>query len=57
MKKILITDAIEQSCVDILNRAGFQVDTKFGIKQDEIIKIVGEYDGLIVRSGTTVTKK
>lgn len=57
MKKILITDAIEQSCVDILNRAGFQVDTKFGIKQDEIIKIVGEYDGLIVRSGTTVTKE
>ena len=56
-KKILITDAIEQSCIDILSRAGFVVDAKFGIKKDEILKIIGEYDGLVVRSGTTVTKE
>ena len=30
---------------------------KPGIKKDELIKIIGEYDGLVVRSGTKVTKE
>jgi D-3-phosphoglycerate dehydrogenase len=27
-----------------------------GIKPDELIKVIGDYEGLVVRSGTTVTK-
>jgi D-3-phosphoglycerate dehydrogenase len=53
--KILISDPIEQSCVDILTREGFQVDQKPGIPADEIKKIIPEYAALIVRSGTKVT--
>ncbi len=53
--KILITDPIEQSCVDILTREGFQVDLKPGIPPEEIKKIIPEYAALIVRSGTKVT--
>jgi D-3-phosphoglycerate dehydrogenase / 2-oxoglutarate reductase len=53
--KILISDPIEQSCVEILTKEGFTVDTKPGIPTDELKKIIGEYDGLIVRSGTKVT--
>jgi D-3-phosphoglycerate dehydrogenase / 2-oxoglutarate reductase len=55
--KILITDPIEQSCVDILTREGFQVDAKPGLPADEIKKIIGEYVALVVRSGTKVTKE
>ena len=53
--KILISDPIEQSCVDILTREGFQVDAKPGIPPEEIKKIIPEYAALIVRSGTKVT--
>ncbi|HTR80061.1 MAG TPA: NAD(P)-dependent oxidoreductase, partial [Bacteroidota bacterium] len=53
--KILITDPIEQSCVDILTREGFQVDAKPGIPPEEIKKIIPDYAALLVRSGTKVT--
>ncbi len=55
-KKILITDPIEKSCIDILESSGFNVTYKPGLKEDEIISIVNEFNILIVRSGTKVTK-
>ncbi len=53
--KVLITDSIEQVCTDILKKEGIQVDAKPGLPPDEIKKIIGSYDGLVVRSGTKVT--
>lgn len=53
--KILITDPIEQSCVDILTREGFQVDLKPGLPAEEIKQIIHDYAALVVRSGTKVT--
>lgn len=56
-KKILITDPIEKSCIEILQSAGFEVSHKPGLKEDEIITVIKDYNVLIVRSGTKVTKK
>jgi len=56
-KKILITDPIETSCIEILQSAGFDVTHKPSLKEDEIISIINDYNVLIVRSGTKVTKK
>ena len=33
------------------------VDVKTGLSEEEIIKIISEYDGMVVRSATKVTKK
>ena len=52
---ILITDPIEQSAIDILTAEGFTVVHRPGISPDELKAVIGEYDALIVRSGTTVT--
>ncbi|MCL5266626.1 MAG: phosphoglycerate dehydrogenase [Bacteroidetes bacterium] len=52
---VLITDPIEQVCSDILAKEGIQVDAKPGLPPDEIKKVIGGYDALIVRSGTKVT--
>lgn len=57
LKNILITDPIEKSCIEILKNAGFNVDHKPGLQEDEIISIINDYNVLIVRSGTKVTKK
>ncbi|MDR2018460.1 MAG: phosphoglycerate dehydrogenase [Syntrophobacterales bacterium] len=54
--KVLVTDNIAQEGVDILEQDGdIDIDMQVGIKNDELKKIVGEYDAIITRSGTTVT--
>ncbi|MCZ6775752.1 MAG: phosphoglycerate dehydrogenase [Ignavibacteria bacterium] len=50
-----MSDNLEQSCIDILNGEGFDVDSKPGISADDLKKIIGVYDGLVVRSATKVS--
>ncbi|NOX36805.1 MAG: hypothetical protein GXO78_04630 [Calditrichaeota bacterium] len=53
--KVLITDKTSPKCAEILRNAGHEVDEKFGISKEELLKIIPEYHGLIVRSATKVT--
>jgi D-3-phosphoglycerate dehydrogenase / 2-oxoglutarate reductase len=53
--KILISDSLEQSCIDILLHEQFEVDNRPGLPAEELKKVIGAYDGLIVRSATKVT--
>ncbi len=52
--KVLVTDSISDEGINIL-RSHADVDVKLGIKQDEIISIIGDYQALVVRSQTKVT--
>jgi D-3-phosphoglycerate dehydrogenase / 2-oxoglutarate reductase len=52
--KILITDGLDARGQSIL-RASAEVDDKNGISAEELAKILGDYDGLIVRGRTSVT--
>ncbi|HPR34941.1 MAG TPA: hypothetical protein PKY64_04645, partial [Anaerolineaceae bacterium] len=54
--KVLITDGLEKEGLDIINAAGEAVNKK-GIEPDELLQIIGEYDGLIVRGRTKVTRE
>ena len=53
--KVLITDHVPEAGIEPL-RDYAQVDLKFGIKPEELISIIGNYDALLVRSQTKVTK-
>lgn len=53
--KILITDGLDENGQKIL-RAAAQVDDRSGAILDELLQIIGEYDALIVRSRTKVTR-
>ncbi len=58
MYKILITDKLAKEGIDIINNTeGFEAVVKTGISEDELSQIIGEHDGLIIRSGTKVTAK
>jgi D-3-phosphoglycerate dehydrogenase len=58
MIKVLITDKLAQEGINLLNSMeGVQAVVKTGISEDELAKIIGEHDGLIIRSGTKVTAK
>ena len=52
--KVLITDAISDEGIDAL-RSEAEVDVKLGLKPEEIISIIGDYEALLVRSQTQVT--
>ena len=54
MAKILIADPIAQEGVDLLG-AHAHVDSKHGLKPEELLKVLGGYDALVVRSETKVT--
>ena len=58
MIKVLITDKLAKEGIDLLNSTdGVEAIVKTGISEDELAQIIGEHDGLIVRSGTKVTAK
>lgn len=58
MIRILITDKLAKEGIDLINAAeGAEAVVKTGISEDELASIIGEYDGLIIRSGTKVTAK
>jgi D-3-phosphoglycerate dehydrogenase len=52
--KILLTDGLEENGLEILRKAG-DVDDKPGISADDLLKIIDQYDALIVRGRTKVT--
>ena len=56
MPKVLISDAMSNVAQKIFEKNNITVDVKIGLSEDEIIKIIPEYDGMVVRSATKVTK-
>ena len=57
MPKVLISDDLSPRAVDIFQERGIEVDVKTGLGEDELIAIIGDYDGLAVRSATKATEK
>ena len=53
--RILVTDDLEQSGVDILRREGFEVDARTSVPPEELEKIISSFEALVVRSATQVT--
>ena len=54
MPKILVADPIAPEGIDLL-KSRAEVDVKRGLKAEELIDVLGDYDALIVRSETKVT--
>jgi len=55
MPKVLISDKLSPAAVQIFKDRGIEVDIKTGLDRDELIKIIGDYDGLAIRSNTKVS--
>ncbi len=55
--RVLISDKLSPAAVEIFRERGVEVDVKPGLDKDELAKIIGEYDGLAIRSNTKVTAK
>ncbi|HEX3487122.1 MAG TPA: phosphoglycerate dehydrogenase [Micropepsaceae bacterium] len=55
MAKVLISDKLSPAAIAIFKERGVDADVKTGLSKDELIKIIGNYDGLAIRSATKVT--
>ncbi|MBF0394649.1 MAG: phosphoglycerate dehydrogenase [Alphaproteobacteria bacterium] len=55
MPKVLISDKLSPAAVQIFKDRGIETDVKVGLSPDELKAIIGEYDGLAIRSATKVT--
>jgi len=55
--RVLISDKMSPRAEQIFKDHKIDVDVVTGLDRDELIKIIGKYDGLAVRSATKVTEK
>ena len=57
--KVLVSDALSETAVQIFRDRGVEVDymPDLGKDKDKLAEIIGDYDGLAIRSATKVTDK
>ena len=55
MPRVLIADQLSPAAVEIFRQRGLDADVKVGLSPDELLAVVGDYDGLAIRSATKVT--
>ena len=55
MPKVLISDSMSSVVQKIFEKNKISVEVKTSLSEDEIINIIPNYDGMIVRSATKVT--
>jgi len=53
---VLVSDPLAEEGIEILKKF-CNVDEKTGLSEDELVGIIGNYDALVVRSGTEVTAR
>ncbi|KJS31513.1 MAG: 3-phosphoglycerate dehydrogenase [Desulfatitalea sp. BRH_c12] len=55
--KVLVSDNLGEVGIEMFEAApGIEVDVKTGLKPEELKAIIGDYDGLAIRSATKVTE-
>ena len=55
MPKVLISDSLSPAAVAIFKDRGVQADVRTNLTKDELLRVIGDYDGLAIRSATKVT--
>lgn len=53
--RVLITDAVDQVCIDLLEQSGIDADVQLKKSNEELRSIASRANGWIIRSGTTIT--
>lgn len=56
MPRVLIADELSPRALDIFRSRGVAVDVRVGLSKADLVAIIGDYDGLAVRSTTRADK-
>ncbi|HTP50191.1 MAG TPA: phosphoglycerate dehydrogenase [Anaeromyxobacteraceae bacterium] len=55
--RVLVADELSPEGIEILRRAGLEVDVRAGMKPEELEGVVGDYDAIAVRSASKITAR
>lgn len=57
--KVLVSDKLSETAVQIFRDRGIDVtfDPSIGKDKEKLLAVIGDYDGLAIRSATKVTEK
>src|SRR5246127_4920408 len=55
MPRVLISDKLESTGIDLLREAGIELDNRPGLKDAALQEALQAADGVVVRSGTRIT--
>ena len=56
--KVLVSDPLSEKGVELLKKEGdIEIEVKTGLSPEELVASIGNYEALIVRSGTKVTQE
>lgn len=55
IKSVLVCDAVDDACIDLLRANGIKVDSKQKLSKEALCQEAKNYDALIVRSDTKIT--
>ncbi|MEX0589783.1 MAG: NAD(P)-dependent oxidoreductase, partial [Xanthobacteraceae bacterium] len=55
--RVLIADKLSPAAAQIFKDRSIETDVKIGLDRDQLVEIIGKYDGIAVRSATKVTEK
>jgi len=55
MKRVLVAEALDQEGIDLL-RTHFEVDTRELTSEEELVDLIPQYDGLMIKTYTRVSK-
>ena len=56
MAKVLVSDPIDSAGIDILSQVA-TVDVKTGLTPEQLVQLIPDYDALMIRSGSRITKE
>jgi len=58
MAKVLVSDSLSKDGLAVLSQAaGIELDNRPGLSEDELSSAIGDYEGLVIRSGSKVTAR
>ena len=55
--KVLVSEKIADGGIELLRKAGHEVDVKLDLTPEELVAVIPEYEALIVRSATQATRE
>ncbi|HBT95947.1 MAG TPA: phosphoglycerate dehydrogenase, partial [Coriobacteriia bacterium] len=57
MAKVLISEKLAEEGIELLRKAGHEVDVKLDLSPEDLIATIPDYEALIVRSATQANRE
>jgi D-3-phosphoglycerate dehydrogenase / 2-oxoglutarate reductase len=57
MRRILVSDPLDERAISVMEEGGLEVVSRTAMSTGDLLEAIGDFDGLVVRSATKVTRE